>query len=116
MCPTHGGSAPQVKAAAQRRILELAPLAISTLVSVMRDSENDSARVAASRTILQSGGLDAPKQHEVEVTVGADNPALDAAIAHALAVRGLAPGSGDQGQDIVEAEVIEDHDPHEQGT
>ena len=88
VCPTHGGSAPQVKEAAARRIRELIPTALDTLAEVMTDPEaSEASRVRAADSILDRGGF---KAVDVTVTLdeGSANEALDAAIRQAMLERG----------------------------
>jgi hypothetical protein len=63
----HGGSAPQVRAAAARRALEkLVDPALEKLEGLVEDAETPHAvLLAAIRDILDRAGLAAPKKHEV---------------------------------------------------
>lgn len=101
VCPTHGGSAPQVKEAARRRLEELAPLAVQTLGELLegeaRDPETGEAvnvpaavRARAAADILDRVGIDSPE--EFVVVDGTPRPDLDDAIAQALARRGMHSG------------------------
>jgi hypothetical protein len=54
----HGGSAPQVRAAAERRILEAADPAAAKLVHLMRDPKvPPQVQLAAARDLLDRAGL-----------------------------------------------------------
>lgn len=62
VCPSHGASAPQVRAAAQMRILQNADAVAAALVKIALDSaEPASSRVAAARDLLDRAGLAATK-------------------------------------------------------
>ena len=52
VCPMHGASAPQVREAARRRLLEAADPAAAELVRLALDSPDDRVRLAACRDIL----------------------------------------------------------------
>lgn len=71
MCRVHGGSAPQVKAAAARRILEgLVGPALVALKDIVTDpSIPENVRLAAARDILDRCGYRPPVQVEV-LTIG----------------------------------------------
>lgn len=105
VCPKHGGSAPQVKEAAARRIRELIPTALDTLATVMTDPEaSEASRVRAADSILDRGGF---KAVDVTVTLdeGSANEALDAAIRQAMLERG-------HGVPELEPEVPTHTEPH----
>lgn len=66
VCRMHGGSAPQVKAAAKRRLLEAADPAAAALVKIALDEDMDPrVRVMAIRDLLDRAGISEPKQVEV---------------------------------------------------
>lgn len=66
VCRMHGGSAPQVKAAAKRRLLEAADPAAAALVKIALDEGMDPrVRVMAIRDLLDRAGIMEPKQVEV---------------------------------------------------
>lgn len=69
VCGKHGGSAPQVKAKAQQRILAAADGAAAKLVALMQD-KNVPAQVqlAAARDLLDRAGITSARAFEVEVT------------------------------------------------
>ncbi len=70
VCPTHGGSAPQTKAAAARRILAAADPAAAFLVAQMYDETLDPAlRQRAARDLLDRAGLVPRSAIELEVEV-----------------------------------------------
>lgn len=58
VCPSHGASAPQVKGAAQMRILESADAVAAALVKIaLNENEPSSVRVQAQRDLLDRAGL-----------------------------------------------------------
>lgn len=85
VCPTHGGSAPQVREAARRRIQTLAPDALDTMVSLL-DSPSEAVRQRAAADILDRAGL---KSADVIVEVSPDqvNELLDGGIERAMRKR-----------------------------
>lgn len=90
VCVYHGGKAPQIRAAARRRVEALVPLAFDTLEDVAENSDNAAARVRAAAEILKAAGIAAPTERD-EVLAKA-NPDLDALITRALASRFPDPG------------------------
>jgi HEAT repeat protein len=100
VCPMHGGSAPQVREAARRRILTHAEQALETMVALLR-SESDAVRVRAAADLLDRAGLKQATELAVS-QADAPNAELDAAILAALEARGLAdalPGTPQQAPD-----------------
>lgn len=102
VCPTHGGSAPQVKAAARARLEALVPAAIETLGDLAQGIAKDPTtgapvdvpprdRARAADSILNRVGITSAQQLEVAVE-GTPQPGLDARILAALDRRGLADG------------------------
>lgn len=69
VCPTHGGSAPQVKEAARIRILKLVDPALATLARAVRPRKGKwepcSTEITAARDILDRAGLAATQQLDV---------------------------------------------------
>lgn len=66
VCKRHGASAPQVRAAAQMRILENADAVAAALVKIaLNESEGAAARVSAARDLLDRAGLGAARQLDV---------------------------------------------------
>lgn len=57
VCHYHGGKAPQVLQAARERILEAAHPAISELIRIAHEGEDDDVRLRAVKDILDRGGL-----------------------------------------------------------
>lgn len=69
VCRSHGGAAPQVKAAAKRRLEEAADRMAKSLLGIATSAESESVRLAAIRDALDRAGLAAPKQTDVTVEV-----------------------------------------------
>ena len=57
MCRMHGGAAPQVKRAAQLRLLELINPAIATLAREMAQADRSVDRQRAANSILDRAGV-----------------------------------------------------------
>ena len=87
VCRVHGGSAPQVREAARRRIIALVPKALFTM-SEMLSAESEAVRVRAATDILDRAGLKASEQLTI-IPQSAPNEELDAAIIEAMKSRGL---------------------------
>lgn len=99
VCPTHGGSAPQVREAARRRILSTVERNLVTAQAMIDDPKIPAGvRARLLVDMLDRAGL---KAADVHALVAADTvaPDLDAAMRDALEARGLLPGAedGDQG-------------------
>jgi hypothetical protein len=68
VCASHGGRAPQVRAAAQRRILAAADRAAAAVVALMEDRETPHAvKLSAARDLLDRAGLGAKNELTVEL-------------------------------------------------
>lgn len=68
VCRMHGGAAPQVRRAAEVRLLMASDGAVAALVSILRDSKaEDAVKVRAATAILDRAGL-GPKQ-EIDLSV-----------------------------------------------
>ena len=65
MCRMHGGSAPQVRRAAQRRLLEAVDPVLTELIDLALSNEDAKVRLQACRDVLDRVGLREPKQIEV---------------------------------------------------
>lgn len=68
VCRVHGGSSPQVRDAARRRILQAAEPAAAELVEIALKEEDPRIRLAAIRDILNRAGVREPDQ-PVEITI-----------------------------------------------
>ena len=68
MCPAHGASAPQVKAAAKRRLDQAADVLVQKLLRfALDDDAPDNIALAAIRDALDRAGLIAPKTIDVAI-------------------------------------------------
>ena len=66
VCRLHGGSAPQVRNAARRRLEEMVDPALSEMMEMLRDKDTPhSVRATLIRDVLDRAGLASPKQLEV---------------------------------------------------
>ena len=65
VCRMHGGSAPQVRAAAMRRLLEAADPVAAELVRLATQSKDERVRLAACRDLLDRVAVASPKQIEI---------------------------------------------------
>lgn len=72
VCVMHGGGAPQVRAAADARLLALVPAALDALERLVTDPrpEMTAMRLRAAIEILNRTGIKAPEQVSVEVPAG----------------------------------------------
>lgn len=61
----HGGSAPQVKAAARRRLLEAVDPVIARLVDIALHEQDPKTALVALRDVLDRVGVSEPKQIEI---------------------------------------------------
>lgn len=57
VCNLHGGKAPQVRAAAQHRLLEAVDIVAAELVRIATSGESDAVRLSACRDLLDRVGL-----------------------------------------------------------
>jgi hypothetical protein len=89
VCPTHGGSAPQVREAARKRILRLVDDALTGMAALAGiggsglGAESEAVRQRALADLLDRAGLKATDKLEV-TQESVTNEALDEAIARAL--------------------------------
>jgi hypothetical protein len=89
VCPTHGGSAPQVIAAARERIQSQVPLALQVQEELLNDRNAPAAvRARVADSVLDRSGLK-PADVQVLLTEEAERPDLGAAMAKVLQSRGL---------------------------
>jgi hypothetical protein len=75
----HGGSAPQVKAAAAERIKALAPSALDVLEQLLK-SDTENIQLAAARDLLDRAGYGAKQKIEAEHTGAEGGPIRTEAI------------------------------------
>lgn len=68
VCGTHGGRAPQVRAAAQQRILALVNPALHELARLVKEADSDSVKLSAVKDILDRAGMAATQLSKVELT------------------------------------------------
>ena len=61
VCGTHGGSAPQVRNAARRRLMEAADPAAARLVELL-DSDDERIRLGAAKDLLDRAGHKPPTE------------------------------------------------------
>jgi hypothetical protein len=71
VCPSHGGSAPQVKAAAQRRYAELIDPAVTVLAELLH-SKNERIQLRAAREVLNRGGVTAASVAQADRSLAPD--------------------------------------------
>jgi len=57
VCASHGGRAPQVKAAAQQRLQALIMPAIAALAALIEHADSDSVRLSAAKDLLDRTGF-----------------------------------------------------------
>lgn len=105
VCPFHGGGAPQVRRAANERLLALAPRAVQVMAHLLEHAESEPVRLKAATELLDRGiGKAVNVSLDITPQEASEGPSpLDLAIARALEARGLP--SGDQ---VVELEPGED--------
>lgn len=78
VCRMHGGAAPQVKRAAQMRILQASDRAAARLVAMMQDTTVPPAvQLAAARDLLDRAGLVGKQELDVAVHVSKWDDLLD---------------------------------------
>jgi len=65
VCASHGAAAPQVRAAASRRLLEAADPVTAELVQLALHAEDPKVRLQACRDVLDRVGVTTPKVVEV---------------------------------------------------
>lgn len=83
MCPTHGGSAPQVRAAAQARLLTAADPAVAVLVELLTSPE-ERVRLQAAKAVLDRVNLDGPGD-DVVVWSAEEEAMLDSSVRQLIA-------------------------------
>ncbi len=76
VCRMHGGSAPQVQAAARERLLALQPLAIQTLHNLLNREEFPTVQLGAARDVLDRTEGKATETLQISATVNVINDRL----------------------------------------
>lgn len=113
VCRMHGGSAPQVRAAAQTRILMASDLAAKQLVTLMQSPKvADNIKLAAAKDLLDRANVSGTQNVEIGVTKRSYEDVLDEMLVEI-------PDDEDDGQhpptarrdEIVDAELVEDEPP-----
>lgn len=113
VCVYHGGKAPQVRAAARRRLESLAPLALEIIVDLAQGKATDpstgesvyvpaAVRARAAADILDRAGLKVANEIDLTVSEGPGRPDLDEAIAAVLTARGLTAKGDEAGSPVGE--------------
>ena len=69
VCPTHGGSAPQVREAARRRLLAASDWLMAELLKIAKSGESEGVRLAAVRDALDRAGFGAQQKVHVDAVV-----------------------------------------------
>lgn len=125
VCPAHGGRAPQVKRKARQRIDEAADRMAKRLLGIALDDDVPPAvALAAVNSALDRAGLRPPDKVDVEVGVkpyerlaGKVVGIATSTRSESRAARGFSEpkeiGAGDT--EIVDAEIVEDHEPTQTG-
>lgn len=122
VCGTHGGRAPQAKAAARRRLDEAADRMARELLKIATTSESESVKLSAVRDALDRAGLKPPTQVEVGPKQPEPWEELLGDVAHVTRAQHEAMKRGEYipapstpqpalppaDADIVDAEVVED--------
>jgi hypothetical protein len=112
VCPWHGGRAPQVREAAQKRLLSLVPDAIEAMAMLAGIVDgtfklDPHVQQRALADILDRAGL-RPADQVVLSEASAPAPDLDEALTKALRERGLMPDPPQLPDGIEDADVIGD--------
>lgn len=80
VCRNHGGSAPQVKDAARRRLLEAVDPLMAELIRIALHGDSEAVRTTAIRDALDRAGYGAKQKLEQEVTVHSVDDAFEATV------------------------------------
>lgn len=113
VCRMHGGSAPQVRRAAQVRILMASDLAAAKLIEMMQSPKvADNIKLAAARDLLDRANLAGTQNVEIGVTKRTYEDVLDEMLVEVPEdmdddESALAP----RREVVIDAEVIEDEPP-----
>lgn len=108
VCRMHGGAAPQVRRAAQIRILQASDKAAARLVEMMQDKTIPPAiQLAAARDLLDRAGLVGKQEIELDVRLQKfEQVALDILVD----VDGVEPldALGGVDDNVIDAEIVDD--------
>ncbi|GGR28884.1 HGGxSTG domain-containing protein [Agromyces mediolanus] len=106
VCRLHGGSAPQVRAAAQVRILMASDLAAKKLVELMSSpTVGDNVKLAAAKELLDRANVVGTQQVNLELGM----PAWEQRLLESGAVRRVEiDWAGVDDADVIDAEVVDE--------
>lgn len=124
VCGTHGGRAPQAKAAARRRLDEAADRMAKQLLGIAESAESESVKLAAVRDALDRAGLKPPTQVEVGPKQPEPWEQLLGDVAHVTKAQHEAMKRGEplppsplppapEPLEVVDAEIVEDGPEHD---
>lgn len=124
VCGTHGGRAPQAKAAARRRLDEAADRMAKQLLGIAESAESESVKLAAVRDALDRAGLKPPTQFEVGPKQPEPWEQLLGDVAHVTKAQHEAMKRGEplppsplppapEPLEVVDAEIVEDGPEHD---
>ena len=103
VCPKHGGRAPQVRAAAQQRLLMATDNLMANLLKIATSGESEAVRLRATMDALDRAGLTERGVAEVGVTDRFDALLADiidlSVVDKTAEVRALPPGRNDDDDD-----------------
>ena len=112
VCRMHGGSAPQVIRAAQVRLLMASDRLMAQLLLIAEDkSEPTPVRLSAIRDALDRAGLGAKHQIEIDAKVETWEHKADAVVVDWGSLGELMPA---RDPNVVDAELVEENEAHEQ--
>lgn len=113
VCRMHGGSAPQVRAAAQTRILMASDLAAKQLVSLMQSPKvADNIKLAAAKDLLDRANVSGTQNVEIGVTKRTYEDVLDEMLVEVPEdVDDDEPSIALRREVVIDAELVEDEPP-----
>lgn len=100
VCRSHGGSAPQVRRAAEERLLVNVDVLMQELLRIALCAESEAVRLAAVRDALDRAGVGRNREVDVVVKPWQDN-------IHDLLIIDLPDVTYQDGDDVVDGEVVE---------
>jgi len=113
VCVVHGGRSPHIKSKAMSRLMDMQPKAMDKLEEILNNSQNEAVVLKAIEMILTRLGIDHTALLE-------DSVAMDMFMRKIIQAR-IDLGKPvpdkfqhyltDEGEDIVEAEIVEDDSP-----